>query len=47
MSDEHREKDTETEIEGHAVTADLSDEDGEDDESEFEAHIKYPNARMD
>lgn len=43
MPDEQR-KDDETEVEGHAAT---TAEHVEDDESEFEAHIKFPNARMD
>jgi hypothetical protein len=47
MSDEQRE-DTETEVEGHAATADVNDEHIDaDDENEFEAHIKFPNVRMD
>jgi hypothetical protein len=46
MSDmEH--KDDETEVEGHAATADVNTDAIEDDENEFEAHIKVPNIRMD
>jgi hypothetical protein len=45
MSDmEH--KDDETEVEGHAATPDANQE-TENDEDEFEAHIKFPNVRMD
>jgi hypothetical protein len=46
MSDEQRRGD-ETEVEGHASTADVNDEQSEDDETEFEAHLKFPNVRMD
>jgi hypothetical protein len=48
MSDEER-KDEETEVEGHAFPPKygVSDEPAEDDENEFELHIKFPNARMD
>ena len=46
MSDEQR-RDDETEVEGHASTADVKDEQIEDDETEFEAHLKFPNVRMD
>ena len=46
MSDEQR-KDDETEVEGHATAGDLNDEPSEDTEIEFEAHIKFPNVRMD
>ena len=46
MSDMER-RDDETEVEGHATTADANDEQIEDDENEFEAHIKFPNVRMD
>ena len=46
MSDEQR-KDEETEVEGHlsevSVTQEPADEDDVDD---VEAHIKFPNARM-
>ncbi len=46
MSDEQRRHD-ETEVEGHAATADANDEHIEGDETEFEAHVKFPNVRMD
>jgi hypothetical protein len=45
MPDEQH-QDTETEVEGHAATAGLNDEPSDDD-AEFEAHIKFPNVRMD
>jgi hypothetical protein len=40
-------KDDETEVEGHASTADVNAEQVEDDEDAFEAHIRVPNIRMD
>jgi len=46
MSDEQR-KDEEIEVEGHGNRAGLQEEPGEDDEAEFEAHMKFPNVRMD
>jgi hypothetical protein len=49
MSDEQRKGD-ETEVEGHFGKVGANDEPAEaDDESdsEVEAHIKYPNVRMD
>jgi hypothetical protein len=46
MSDMER-KDDETEVEGHASIADVNDEQIEDAENEFEAHIMLPNIRMD
>ena len=45
MSDMER-KDDETEVEGHASTADANDELIED-EGEFEAHMRFANIRMD
>jgi hypothetical protein len=45
MSDMER-RDDETEVEGHASTA-ANPEQIEEDEDEFEAHIKVPNVRMD
>jgi hypothetical protein len=47
MSNEQR-KDEEVEVEGHVSEADVSDDEPSDDtETEFEAHIKFPNVRMD
>ena len=48
MSDEQR-KDEETEVEGHQFPPKYhaNDEPGEDDENEFELHVKFPNVRMD
>jgi hypothetical protein len=47
MSDMER-RDEETEVEGHASAADVSNEQIEDDENEFEAHIQRAgNVRMD
>jgi hypothetical protein len=47
MQDMER-KDDETEVEGHASTADVNSEQiQQDDENEFEAHIRVPNIRMD
>jgi hypothetical protein len=46
MSDMER-KDDETEVEGHASTSDLNDDQIDDTENEFEAHIRVPNIRMD
>lgn len=48
MSDEQR-KDEETEVEGHQFPPKYSanDEPAVDDDNEFEAHIKFPNVRMD
>ena len=49
MSDQER-KDEETEVEGHGAHPPkygANDEPAEDDEDEFELHIKFPNVRMD
>ena len=49
MSDEQRKED-EIEVEGHVRGAVASDGVGDEDEtedSEVEAHIKFPNVRMD
>jgi hypothetical protein len=46
MQDMQR-KDDETEVEGHASTADVNGEQIQDDENEFVAHIRVPSIRMD
>jgi hypothetical protein len=49
MSDEQR-RDEETEVDGHQhfpPSKGANDEPADDDEDEFEAHIKFPNVRMD
>jgi hypothetical protein len=46
MSDEQR-RDDETEVEGNAANAGVNDEHIESEDSEFEAHIKFPSVRMD
>ena len=46
MSDEQR-KDEEAEVEGHGAFPPKYGANDEDDENEFEAHIKFPNVRMD
>jgi hypothetical protein len=44
---ETKRKDDETEVEGHALTADVNDEQVEDYDDAFEAHIRVPSVRMD
>jgi len=49
VSDEQR-KDEDTEVEGHGAYPPkygANDEPAEEDESDFEAHVRYPNVRMD
>ena len=49
MSDEQR-KDEDTEAEGHGAYPPkygANDEPAEEDENDFEGHIKVPNVRMD
>ena len=45
MSNEQR-KEEDIEVEGHVGEVRVIDEPAEDDEAEVEAHIRYPNARM-
>lgn len=38
---------TEDEVEGHVRRRGANDDPAEDDENDFEAHVRYPNVRMD